>query len=914
MALSGSFGTDFGGGYRLQLEWSATQNISNNTSTIMTRLYLISKGSSWTINSSASKYVELNINDGSDHYSSKSEGGLASLGGNQKKEIFWHSFTVGHNSNGTKSVYLAGRFDVNVTISGSYVGRLDTSQTVTLDTIPRNSQITTQPDITAGRPHSFTLERYSSEFDHGVEFFVAGQFIKRLDGVGTSGTFNFSKDEVYIMYQKLQANGYNPVSCAIRVFTYRYGTQIGSYVERGGTCYNWGGGYASFAGVNNYGDSISVTINNGHPDMRYNTNFTLNGVSIKNQNDMTQGVTNVSFSAEKQAMLNATPTVTGAMGRATVTTYWYKSDGVTKIQVANPIYSDFWANGGNALVDPTFNPTITYADTNNDPAKGNTLAVTGNNQYIIQDMSLVTVTLAGATKATTTNGTTIKEYVVSLGGKQVTQAHTAGTTDITFVIGSVSSTTNLTIEIKAIDNRGRYKSAYKTVTIVPYSKPTLVANVTRVNNFENSTEITINGTISPLVVNSSAKNILSSLKYRSKTTVGGSWSAYSEIKTTAVITGSNFSHPKITNTYDNSYAYSFEILVQDIFGATSQMQVNRTIEKGKPLFFIDYEKSTLGVGKFPENANNGMEIVGRLEADGITSKMGVFQIGSLTRANHGNGATEFAYNELTTDLNILGRNWGNNTTHDINMRVSGRIYAKEIYAWNNGGIWFDGWGNIKGTNMANTAGNTWSIKDGDDRNRFLTYIGKGSTGSTEISSYTNGIDFFHDNYKALMVYTSNYGVNRILQFGNGNGGIFKWQQLALNSEGRFEFRKSDDSDWAKLSGTWVDPSSRKYKKNIETYEESAIDIIMNATPVTYHFKSQADEEKKMIGLIAEDAPHIIQADEEGTGINTYGMITVSWKGIQENTLEIRQNTESINQLTKTVKRLEEEIKYLKGEI
>lgn len=45
MALSGTINKDFGGGYRIQIEWTATQNISANTSTITAKFYLISLGS-----------------------------------------------------------------------------------------------------------------------------------------------------------------------------------------------------------------------------------------------------------------------------------------------------------------------------------------------------------------------------------------------------------------------------------------------------------------------------------------------------------------------------------------------------------------------------------------------------------------------------------------------------------------------------------------------------------------------------------------------------------------------------------------------------------------------------------------------------------------------------------------------------
>lgn len=898
MALSGSFGNTFTNGYRIQVEWSATQNITNNTSTIRAYFYLMSLTSYHTINSSASKAVSLNI-DGN-----KSVGGgagLASLGANQKKQIFWHEVTVTHNSVGEKSVDIIGVFDIAVTLNSQYFASVQTSQTVTLDTIPRASTISSQPDITAGRDHSFTIQRASSEFTHTVSFHIVESNgtetqVGLLYDQGSSGTFNFSDADVYTMYQKL--NKASTIKTRIKCTTLRYGTIIGS-TQRDGTCYNWNGGYASFAGVNNYGDSISPMINNGHPKMKYDVEFrigTVNstgGTLIKTAQNLNQGLNTVTFSAEKQALLNATPTVTGAIGTARVTTYWV--NGASRIQIADSIPSDFWWNGGNAIQPPTFNPTITYADINT-----TSTTVTGNNQYIVQDISSVRVTLPVAGKATTTNGTTIKEYVVSLGGKQVTQAH-AGTTDITFDIGTVSATTNLTIEMKAIDARGQYKSVYKTVTIVPYSKPTLVANVARVNNFENSTEITITGTISPLIVNNVAKNLLSSLKYRSKTTIGGTWSGYTEIKTTAVISGSNFSHPKITNSYDNNYAYSFEILVQDVFGATSQMQVNRSIEKGKPLFFIDYEKTTVGVGKFPENASNGMEIVGRLEADGIKSTQGVFQLSSVLK-QQGNGATEFAYTANNTQLTVYGRNFNDNSTHDIALSVQGTATFKQWWAWNAGGIYFDGYGNILG--QASGGSNaTFSIKDADNRVRFLTSIGKGGTMPNDYKAYTNGHDFYHDDRKFLSFYTHENYTGRCIQFG-GDGGILKW----YTGVGRLEARNSGNTNWCELAGNLNNASSREFKDNIEIFEGSAMEVINSTVAKTYTYKEDEHGTVK-IGLIAEEAPKIL-VGANGDTVDAYGMSTLAFKGLQEHDVEIKYLQQEITELKKEIKIL----KTNKGEM
>ncbi|UUV46979.1 pyocin family protein [Bacillus phage vB_BanS-Thrax5] len=916
MALSGSFGTDFsgnqyGGGYRLQVDWYATQNIATNQSTVRADLYLISKGSSWTINSSASKGVSLNI-DG--NYSGGNVAGIASLSGNQKKQIWWHQVTVNHNADGSKSLDLVGILDIAVTLSGQYYDTVRTSQTITLDTIPRASTISTQPDITAGRPHAFTIQRASSEFTHTVSFHIVESNgtetqVGLLYDQGASGTFNFNDAEVYTMYQKL--NKASTIKTRIKCTTLRYGTIIGS-TQRDGTCYNWNGGYATFAGVANYGDSISVTINNGHPNMRYDTEFRWNttpnsggsgGTSIKTQSNMLQGVTNVTFSVtDVNNMLSATPTVTACTCTAKVTTYWVRSSDGARIQIANPITSDFWANGGNKIKPPVFTGAFTYADTNT-----TVVNVTANDQYIVQNMSTVRVTLPTASQASpaVNSGTTMKEYTVYLGGKQITQAFSS-TATLTFDIGTVDAVNNLTLEIKAIDNRGQYTSQFKTVNILPYSKPSLASTVSRVNNFENTTELTASGTFSPLTINGVNKNNITMLRYRFKKTIGESWDTVTTYYNfTTSMSGTTFTGAKLTRDLDNSFGYSFEITVRDVFGLSSQVIVNRTIEKGKPLFFIDYEKATVGIGKFPENGANGLEVVGKLEADGIKTTQGVFQLSSVLK-QQGNGATEFAYTANNTQLTIYGRNFTTNTTHDIAMSVQGTATFKQWWAWNVGGIYLDGFGNINGQASGGSDA-TFSIKDADNRIRYLTSIGKGGTLPNEYRSYTNGHDFYHDGRKFLSLYTHESYSGRCIQFG-ADGGILKWYVNYNNFQGRLEARNSNNTNWCELAGNLNNASSREYKDNIKVFEGNAMEIINSAVGNTYTYKD--DESKTLkVGLIAEDAPEII-VGAGGDTVDSYGMATLSWIGLQEHDVEIKYLHQEITELKKEIQIL----KTNKGEM
>jgi len=907
MALSGSFGTNFSGGYRLQIDWWASQDIANNTSRVRCDLYLISLGSSWTISSSASKNVSLTING---NFSGSAQGGLAGLSGNQKKFIFWHEVTVPHNTDGTKSVDLRGVFDIAVTLNGSYVASVNTSQTVTLDTIPRASSLTTAPDFTAGYSHDFGIARASSEFDHKVRLWVDGTQIKELNGVSTGGRFDFTDGEVELIFQKL--NKTSSKGTRINVQTFKYGTYIGEK-DYYGTCYNGGGGVITFNSFT-FGDNLPINISN-HSKLKHTVKFYFGGTLIKTLTNVSAGGSTVTWTtAEVNAMLAKIPNASSGYGEAYVTSYWGNT------QVWGDIASGYTAYAGSKARPPLFGGGFTYKDTN-----ATTTAITGNNQYVIQNKSTVSVELLIANRATAQDYATMKEYIATLNGVEVRVPH-SDTATMTFNFGAVSAGGNSTLTVKAVDSRGYITATTKTVTILPYANPTVTSDVTRRNNFETPTTIPCSGTMSDLNVLGTKKNAVSSVQYRYKETIGGTFTAWKNFTFTS--TAPTYSTTTVTENLDNTKAWTLEIKVVDKLGTTT---VTRTVTAGSPIFFIDWEKKTLGINKFPTSANNALEISGHLDVDGTVrvkqdqwmSSSGAHGLDMRNSDMKGVNAIYFNDASESSDegINFLktGKTVGSTNIADYDnfcivdsaMKWNGQNifyqfagtgnlrFGGDFYSQSTGGVWFDVYGNIRGQSGAG-AGNSWSLKDADGRNRFLTYIGKGSTGSTEISAYTSGIDFYHDTYKIAMFYSSNYGINRIMQLGNGSG-LLKWQANA----GRFEVRTSDDGNWAELAGNLNNASSRKYKENIERFDGSAMKIINSAVGKTYTYKGDEHEMLK-IGLIAEEAPELV-VGLRGDTVDSYGMATLSWIGLQEHDVEI-------NTLKAQVKELKKQVEYLKGEM
>lgn len=200
-------------------------------------------------------------------------------------------------------------------------------------------------------------------------------------------------------------------------------------------------------------------------------------------------------------------------------------------------------------------------------------------------------------------------------------------------------------------------------------------------------------------------------------------------------------------------------------------------------------------------------------------------------------------------------------------------------------IFFDGFGNIKGGAYAGSDA-TWSIKDADGRIKYLTGIGKGSTQTTEYASYGGGHAFSHNNERIFAIWKQG-DANYVQQF--AGQGIIKWQK----NQGRFEFRNGDDTNWSRVAGIVENASSRDYKKNISHFGGSALDIINASKARLYHYNNQDDSEKLNIGLIAEEAPQLVQG-RDGKSVDGYGMTTLAWKAIQELSEQVKYLNEKIN--------------------
>ena len=232
--------------------------------------------------------------------------------------------------------------------------------------------------------------------------------------------------------------------------------------------------------------------------------------------------------------------------------------------------------------NPTFTASnITYADTNT-----TTSAITTNNQHIVQNQSNLKVTY---TSATAKNSATIKEYTFTLNGVTKTSTSAGGTIDF----GKINSSNNLTLTVTVKDSRGNTTTATKTITMLAHNNPNAIVTLNRLNNYEDETYLTVDGSISSV----NSKNVMT-IKYRYKLS-GGSYGSFVTIN----------DNVKQTLSLDKNNSYIFNVVVTDSFG--TKYDKEHTLGKGVFPLFIDTVKNSVGINALPRT-NNVLEIAGRI--------------------------------------------------------------------------------------------------------------------------------------------------------------------------------------------------------------------------------------------------------------------------------------------------------------
>lgn len=164
MALSGSVETsawtaESGSKWKVVLNWTATQSIANNTSTISWNLKASTASSGYVVISE----LRVKIAGTEVYYRSHSE----HTNGYNGTQLASGTTTISHNNDGTKSVEMsveAGIYNWAINKSGS--------STFSLDTIPRASSISSAGAVTLGNACSVAWTPLATSFYYKLKFSI----------------------------------------------------------------------------------------------------------------------------------------------------------------------------------------------------------------------------------------------------------------------------------------------------------------------------------------------------------------------------------------------------------------------------------------------------------------------------------------------------------------------------------------------------------------------------------------------------------------------------------------------------------------------------------------------------------------------------------------------------------------------
>ena len=237
--------------------------------------------------------------------------------------------------------------------------------------------------------------------------------------------------------------------------------------------------------------------------------------------------------------------------------------------------------------------TVSYADANT-----TTLAVTGDNQVIIQRQSDLQVSFGSATAQ---KGAAISRYEATFAGVTKT-----ATSVMTLDFGKVDVSSDMPLVFSAVDSRGLKTSTIITVKVEPWWEPTSTVELKRKNNFEPETHIKASAWYASL---NSKNDVTISAKYRKS----GSTDAWSTVELQNGV--------ESTVTCERDSAYEWQVTTSDKLGSTTQ---SLTLGRGIPTFFIDTKKSSVGVNCFPASSN-----VLQLGDNAFLTAQGAYPVGAI---------------------------------------------------------------------------------------------------------------------------------------------------------------------------------------------------------------------------------------------------------------------------------------------
>lgn len=557
-----------------------SQSIANNTSSITVKCYVTTSGGSYNNYSPSGKCT---INGTTYSFSH-------SIPANTKTLVYSKTVTVGHNTDGTKTVSASFTFNTEL-----YEGTIKASTSKKLTTIPR----TTTPSLSAssvkpGGSITISMPRASSSFDHTLTYSCGKSSGTIGSNLGTSKTWT-----VPTSFITQNPNGNQ--TCTITCKTYSGSTYIGSKSVSFTVGY-YGASTFTLSG-GSVGSSVTASITRNYSGFTHQVYWKFTGQSSYTSASSSAG-TSLTWTPPASTLYALIPSTTKGTLTVLVRTYY----GSTKI-------------GSDAIKTLTLSvpSSIVPSLTSVSVSEGNATVTSLIGAYT-QSKSMIKTTINGAKAG---SGSSISAYSITVkdsAGKTLSTINASSGTS-----GTITSSGTITITGKVTDKRGRTASKSVTVTMLAYTAPTISGvSVTR----STDTTALVKGTLSAksLIVSSTEKN---SIKYK----IG-----YKKIADTSYtyVTGTSASLSlalsKTISGLDATSSYDVIVYGGDVFGYTSTY-VPITISTAKVPFDFDVKNGKLGIGKI--NERGSLDVKGHSYTGGNQYVDGLIYTGGKSEVGDG---------------------------------------------------------------------------------------------------------------------------------------------------------------------------------------------------------------------------------------------------------------------------------------
>jgi len=508
----------------------------NNTSTVAISLVLKRP---YNIVSSATKTASCTINGTVYNWS-------GTIGGSGDKTLISTTQVIPHNTDGTKTIAISAQIKLDITWGGVQLGTITGNGTMALTNIPRYA--TVNQTIVAKTENTLTVKWVSdATIDYIWYSTNNGSTWHGIDVAdGTNGQYTISG---------LYANSTYYVKTRVR----RRDSQLTT-------------------------DSATITVKTyAFPYANSTPNFTIGEkLTIGLFNPLSRNVTVSLFGANDSVVATVTTNNTSVTGfdSQDVQNGLYASipnaqTGTYKVKVTYGT-NNTTTTGGTFKVNPTVcAPTIStasYADT-----KASVVAITGNNQDIVQNHSIVAYTASGLTanKSATITGCSVAvngtSYNLTLNGDRATGGN-----------ATIDSGQNVEAVFTVTDSRGLTGTKTITINMLAWFIPTAIITLQRHNNFYSESDLKADADFARINGNNQ---------------ITITYSATKDGDATPTVSGTLQDNVTSVVTLDNNYSWTVVITVTDSFGGTSSYTA--FISRGMPIIFFDRLKSSVGINCFP---------------------------------------------------------------------------------------------------------------------------------------------------------------------------------------------------------------------------------------------------------------------------------------------------------------------------